>query len=240
MIENNEKIHDYVLFGYHEGHCNITDGNYVYMKAPISGASYYEYTLMPTHMQRRFGVDELQNIQLQEPFSFTKGCRTMKIEARDGMNNLANFGTKLFCLETDPKQERPLTDIIKETELANEMLRLMHEDECPTERYARFGFPAEGTVTKEEMERLHKMEFEDRIPEKLKKMTWNHGALNMYYAMKKFLTKDAEEPFEKAIRDNAEEKCVTVNTMLQLIGLFFPAEQQPMVYYFGMLASRTV
>ncbi len=98
VIENHEKIREYALFGYHEGHCNITDGNYVYMKAPLHGTANYEYTMMPTHMAQRFWVDELQDVQLQEPFSFTKGCRTMKIQAKEGMNHMANFGTKLFCL----------------------------------------------------------------------------------------------------------------------------------------------
>ena len=240
VIEKKEKIHDYVLFGYHEGLCNITDGRFVYMKAPVDGAAFYEYTLMPTHMQRRFGVDELQNVELQEPFSFTKGCRTMKIAAREGMNNPANFGTKLFDLKEDPNQEYPLSDISKETELANEMLRIMHEDDCPAERYARFGLPAEGNVTEEEMEKLHRMEMIDRIPESLKGIAWEQGAVNMYYAMKKFLPeKEALQRMEQEIRVLEAEE-ITVNHMLQLIGTQFPKEQQPMVYYFSMLASRTV
>ena len=34
----------------------------------------FEYTLMPTHMRSRFGVEELQDIQLAEPFAFTGGA----------------------------------------------------------------------------------------------------------------------------------------------------------------------
>lgn len=240
VIEKQEKIHDYALFGYHEGHCNITDGNYVYMKAPIDNAAYYEYTLMPTHMSRRFGVDELQNIELQEPFSFTKGCRTMKIQARDGMNNLANFGTKLFGLKDDPKQEKPLSDTALETKLANEMIRMMHENECPKERFERFGFPSEGNVTEEDIEKLHRMENEDRIPEGLKDMKWERGAVNMYFVMQKFLPAESLAAIEKALRAMVGEADVSVNHMLQLIGTEVPKEQQPMVYYFAMLASRTV
>jgi hypothetical protein len=40
----------------------------------------YNYTLMPTHMRSRFSVAELQEISLQEPFSFTKGVPTMNDE----------------------------------------------------------------------------------------------------------------------------------------------------------------
>ncbi len=164
----------------------------------------------------------------------------MKIAAREEMNNPANFGTKLFDLKEDPNQEYPLSDISKETELANEMLRIMHEDDCPAERYARFGLPAEGNVTEEEMEKLHRMEMIDRIPESLKGIAWEQGAVNMYYAMKKFLPeKEALQRMEQEIRVLEAEE-ITVNHMLQLIGTQFPKEQQPMVYYFSMLASRTV
>ena len=74
-----------------------------------------EYTLMPTHMRHTFDVSELQDIQLAEPFSFTKGCRTMKIDAgRDGWRDVFRFGTLLFDVEKDPAQEHPLDDPVIE------------------------------------------------------------------------------------------------------------------------------
>lgn len=238
-IERNEKVRNYALFGYHDAHCNITDGNWVYMKAPVEGKAFYEYTLMPTHMQRRFSPEELQNIELQEPFTFTKGCRTMKIRAQEGMNNPVNFGTKLFCLKEDPNQEHPLNDIVKETELANEMIRLMHEDECPKERFARFGFPAEGMVTEEDVKHLRDIEIKDRIPETLKDLSWEKGAVNMYYAIQRFVSKENIQQADPILLELAAGENVTVNHMMQWIGKIFPAEQQPMVFYFAMLASRT-
>lgn len=238
VIEKHEKIRDYALFGYHEGHCNITDGNYVYMKAPLHETTYYEYTMMPTHMAQRFSVNELQDVQLQEPFSFTKGCRTMKIQAREGMNPLANFGTKLFCLADDPNQEYPLEDMKKETELINAMLELMRKNECPKERYARFGLPEEGIVTEDDVKRLHEREESDHIPEKIKDMKWERGAMNMYLVMRKFL-QASMEPLEEKLREMTGSEAVTVNHMLQLIGEI-PDKQQPMIYYFAMLASRTI
>lgn len=239
VIENHEKIREYALFGYHEGHCNITDGNYVYMKAPLHGTANYEYTMMPTHMAQRFWVDELQDVQLQEPFSFTKGCRTMKIQAKEGMNHMANFGTKLFCLADDPNQEHPLENIEKETELLNAMLKLMRKNECPKERYARLGLPEEGTVTEEDVERLHEREVSDYIPERIKDLRWERGAMNMYLVMKKFL-QAGMNPLEEKLRKMIRSEKVTVNHMLQLIESEIPAEQQPMIYYFAMLASRTI
>ncbi len=239
VIERGEKIHDYVIFGDHAAHCNITDGNWVYMKAPVDGAPNYEYTLMPTHMGARFGVDELQNVQLQEPFAFTKGCRTMKIRAKESLNSPVNFGSKLFCLAEDPKQEHSIDNIAKETELANEMIRIMRENESTPERLARFGFPAEGQVTEEDMLRLRKGEFEDRIPDSLKELKWEKGALNMYYVMVRFVPQGMMERAGTALKELAGEQAVSVQMMLQLIGQAIPQEHQPMVYYFSVLASRT-
>ena len=77
-------VREAALFGIHGGQVNGTDGRYVYMRGPArpDNEPLYEYTLMPTHMRSPFGPEELQDIELAEPFSFTKGCRVMKIEPR--------------------------------------------------------------------------------------------------------------------------------------------------------------
>ena len=83
------------------------------MRAPVSEENQplYEYTLMPTHMRGPFRVDELQDIELVEPFTFTKGCRTMKIKVVEGSYwaHPYPFGTLLFDLQNDPKQGKPVT-----------------------------------------------------------------------------------------------------------------------------------
>ena len=217
-VGHGEKIRDYALFGYHEAHCNITDGEWVYMKAPLPGTKFYEYTLMPTHMQR---------------------CRTMKIQAQQGMNDPVNFGTKLFHLADDPKQEHPLENVKKETELANAMIRMMHEDDCPKERFARFGFPAEGEITEEEIEELHKGEAQDRIPEMMKEYTWERGAANMYYAVKRFIPEAELEEKENRLKDLVQDAHVAIPLMFQWVQTALEPGQQPMAFYFGMMASRT-
>jgi arylsulfatase A-like enzyme len=137
------------LFGVHGGHVNVTDGRYVYMRAPVrsDNTPLYEYTLMPTHMRGRFGVDELQDIQLAEPFSFTQGCRTMKIAARTYVSTYANphfFGTLLFDLETDPGQMNPLADEEIEQHMIRLLVKLMQENDAPLEQYERLGLPSNG------------------------------------------------------------------------------------------------
>ena len=62
---------------YMGGHVNITDGRYVYMRGPVDPTQnepLYNYTLMPNHMRDRFGVGELQDIQLAEPSRLRRGA----------------------------------------------------------------------------------------------------------------------------------------------------------------------
>lgn len=239
VIETNEKVREYALFGYHEMHCNITDGKWVYMKAPLENKPHYEYTLMPTHMNKRFGVDELQDIQLQKPFVFTKGCKTMKIAARPGMNAPINFGTKLFDLDADPLQENPLVDYEKEAALANEMIALMKENDAPEEYYDYLGFEKENAVTSEQIEILRKGEFEDRIPEQMNELEWNRGALNMYHVMSRFLTEEQRGQVQDILLANGENSTVTVEQLFGLIPQVASPEQAPMIYYFSGMACRT-
>ena len=167
VIREKKKVREYALFGFHEMHCCITDGDWVYMKSPLEGKEHYEYTLMPAHMEHMFTVQELtgDRTKLHEPFSFTKGCRLLQIPAQGTMNPAIHFGSKLFRLSEDPNQERPLRDDAKEAELANEMIRLMKETDAPLEYYDYLGFPSEPEVTAEMIAALRRAEFEDRIPE---------------------------------------------------------------------------
>ena len=133
-------VRDAALFGVHGGHVNCTDRRYVYMRAPANPANkpLYEYTLMPTHMRNPFSVDELENIELAEPFSFTKGCRTMKIEARPGIDPY-EFGTMLFDLKADPAQENPLDNPVVEKRMSNYLVDLMLKNDAPPEQFERLG-----------------------------------------------------------------------------------------------------
>jgi arylsulfatase A-like enzyme len=146
-ITKDTQVHEAGLFGVHGGHVNVTDSRYVYMRAPLKpdNSPLYEYTLMPTHMRTRFGVGELQDIQLAEPFSFTKGCSTMKIRARSFVDP-HSFGTMLFDLEGDHGQTKPLVD----DEIERRMIRLLVErmgaNDAPLEQYERLGLPTDGDI----------------------------------------------------------------------------------------------
>jgi arylsulfatase A-like enzyme len=131
------------LYGVHGGHVNITDGRYVYMRAPASPENQPlgEYTLMPTHMNRMFSPQELQEFGLAEPFAFTKGCRMLKIpvQPKSSWTQPYEFGSLLFDLETDPAQEHPISDPAVEARLIDQMVRLMQANDAPPEQYTRLG-----------------------------------------------------------------------------------------------------
>lgn len=139
-IATNAPTRSACLFGVQGGQVNVTDGRYVYMRAPArpDNSPLYDYTLMPTHMMARFSVDELQDLQLAEPFSFTKGCRTLRIPAR-AWSDPYPFGTLLFDLETDPHQKSPLQDATIEQTMIAHMVRLMQANDAPVDQFERLG-----------------------------------------------------------------------------------------------------
>lgn len=128
------------LYGLHGAHVNVTDGRYTYMRAPASEANQplYEYTLMPTHMRHTFAPEEFKDMDLAEPFPFTKGCRTVRVPARPWLD-AHQFGTMLFDLHSDPAQEHPIDDPEAEQRMIDHLTRLMRENDAPGEQFERLG-----------------------------------------------------------------------------------------------------
>ncbi|ECG9614999.1 sulfatase [Salmonella enterica] len=140
VIERDEPVRDYALFGYFGGHINITDGEYVYMRCPREQhkANLYEYTLMPTRIDSPFKIDELKDIRIHPGFDFTQGTQVMQIPATFGYLNPWRFGDKLFDLKNDPEQCHPLNDEALSHRYASAMIPLMQQHDAPPELYTRF------------------------------------------------------------------------------------------------------
>jgi arylsulfatase A-like enzyme len=148
VVADDTPVREATLFGVHGSHASVTDGRYVYMRASATDENQplYEYTLMPTHMRSRFFVEELRDIELADPFSFTKDVRTMRIAAPPA-GNPAAYGTLLYDLVEDPDQKNPLNDPDLELRMASLLVAAMRENDAPAEQYERLGLPAEGPVT---------------------------------------------------------------------------------------------
>lgn len=150
VVESDEKIHEAILYGMHGAHINVTDGKYTYLRAPASEENkpLNNYTHMPTRMERRYQLDQLADpgVELAEPFSFTKGCKTLKIpcasqfETQKGVFvNPCSFGTLLYDVENDPKQLHSLDDKEIEERMIGLMVELLKENDAPKEQYIRMG-----------------------------------------------------------------------------------------------------
>ncbi|WP_248926204.1 sulfatase [Paenibacillus hamazuiensis] len=139
-LRGDDRAREAVLFGMHGGHVNCTDGRYVYMRAPArsDNTPLYNYTLMPTHMASMFSAEELRQLELAEPFSFTKGVRTLKIPAAS-RHTAHHFGTLLYDLHADPQQRQPVRDPEAEAKMVGHLVRLMQEHDAPAEQYERLG-----------------------------------------------------------------------------------------------------
>jgi hypothetical protein len=139
-ITSDKPVREAGLFGIHGAHVNCTDGRYVYMRGPAKpdNKPLFNYTLMPTNMRSLFDVRILRDMELSKPFEFTKGCCTMRTPT-NAWSDPYQFGSLLFDLETDPKQEHPINDPEVEERMIKLMIQLMKENDAPAEQYERLG-----------------------------------------------------------------------------------------------------
>ncbi|MCF3962497.1 sulfatase [Streptomyces fuscigenes] len=140
------------LFGSFGSHVNVTDGRYVYMRAPLreSNDPLYEHTLMPTHMASRFTPGELEHAELVRPLPFTKNAPVLRIPGATWGNPHA-FGTLLFDLVDDPDQRHPLLRDDLELRMATLLTALMRACDAPESQFERLGLPLSGPVTEEHL-----------------------------------------------------------------------------------------
>ncbi len=271
IIEEDQPIRDYALFGVHGGHVNIFDGRYVYMKAPVNDKNepLYEYTLMPTHMRGRFSISEISQSQLSKGFSFTKESPLLKIPKYNGvlsddfgdklmgeteekaavgnldnnsLTNAANFGDKLFDMESDPLQERELQDLKVEAKLANLMIRAMRENDAPLEQYERLGLKVDEVMTEKDIEVLHKCSETQLIPDILPEYVWERAAVNAYKALMRFVKKKDKESAAAKIKDALQKetnKTITCEMVLRTIPLTIPSDYCDMIHYFVSMSGRS-
>ncbi len=141
VIATDKKIHQNgILYGAFSAQVNYTDGEYTLMQGAIPEREnqIYNYTLMPMHMTKRFTPEELQNAEYGHEFSFTKGCKLLRVPTKQKYN-VTSFGTMLFNRKEDPQQKNNLNDENLKDILRKKMIKLMKENESPSEQYYRLG-----------------------------------------------------------------------------------------------------
>lgn len=140
VIREDMPVREYAVSGYHGSQVVLSDGRYVYMRsASDPDAPVFEYTLMPTHMRCMFSPEELSTAELAGPFSFTKGCRVLKVKAENGSGDTTSFGTRLYDLQEDPEQDTPVENEAVQKCMETRLKKFFDEGEAPEELYERFG-----------------------------------------------------------------------------------------------------
>ena len=140
-IADDTPVREAGLFGMFREHVNVTDGRYVYMRAPVGheNAILYNYTLMPGTNRNRYPVSEMRFADMVEPFAFTKGCPLMRVPALNPRPKCDPVKTLLFDLEQSPTQEETRDDPAIEGKMIEHLVRLMTASDAPGELFPRLG-----------------------------------------------------------------------------------------------------
>ena len=243
-IENDKKIRDYCLFGWHGNQINCTDGRYVYMRGMenINNDYLYEYTLMPTHIKSRFTPEEMKDMELVDGFTFTKNCKVLKIKV-PSFNQHFRFGTKLYDTLKDPNQLKPIDDIETEIRMSNAMVQLMKENDSPVEQYERVGLSKDKEITKnviinsrKKFESIYKLD--DELENNL---IWKENTKEMFAAFVNILNfKDKNKimaDFKEEMKQ-AEVTTVTIKILEKFIAKRVKDIDKIMAMYYLNLLSK--
>ena len=247
VIECDEPVREFALYGMHGNYTCVTDGHNTYLRAPatMDGRGSYEYTLMPTHMRCRFSPEELREATLVEPFSFTKGCPVLRVPMKPPAFSGAIYGSKLFCTDDDPDQRHELDDSELEVHMARGMVRLMHETDAPREEYARLGLPEdEADITVAMLREMREKLEEERTPAFMRDWDWEHGAANIIYTLVKRTPEERRGELSKAFesfvaaRNEAATRTVATTAARAFLDVWLDPSDRGMFAYFTDLLCR--
>ena len=93
-----------------------------------------------------YAPEELQQLELAEPFSFTKGCRVLKIAMPKDFYPCMSVAAEenrdlLFDLQNDPGQQHPLERPGGRAAYDFADVRIDAANDAPAEQYRRVGLP---------------------------------------------------------------------------------------------------
>lgn len=154
LLREDRKLREVALYGIFGGSINVTDGRYTYFHYPadMSGNGVFEYTLMPTHMNRMFPVEQLKGATLGRAFDFTQGVRPLRIPAlRSSERPELNGGfldarSMLFDLATDYSQNHRIEAPAVVERLKAAAIEVMKRHDVPQEVFERYAFHGQTAV----------------------------------------------------------------------------------------------
>ncbi|MHA2035322.1 MAG: sulfatase [Promethearchaeota archaeon] len=206
-INSDAKIREYGLFGTHGAHVNITDGRYIYMRAPTNpfNKPLYDYTLMPTHMRGFFSINELRTVELADPFSFTKGIKLIRTDTRLRYVNPYIFGSLLFDLHDDPNQEHPIINAEIEKKMIKALIKEMKRNQSPVEQFERLGIPYDGEITNSHLDLIeNRSGVKDKIGDT--EVVWNKKGKSMYSLIMGYVPSRFQKPTSLQIEQEIKKR----------------------------------
>ena len=140
IIENDEKIHDQILYGMHGMQVNVYDGRYVYMKGrKDKDAPVYQLTLMPTNMRGYFLKEELEKATLVNGGRYSHGIPVLQVPVARNLGSLLPWPDALYDKASDPQQEHSLTDETLIKDMTAKLVKALKEADAPDWQYIRLG-----------------------------------------------------------------------------------------------------
>ncbi len=242
-VESDKKIRDAALFGVFGAQVNCTDSRYIYMRGPVSRQNdpLFEYTLMPTRMRSMYSVDDLSDIQLQEPFDFTKSCRVIKTKAKAWVSPF-NFGSPLYDLENDPMQENPIENFEVEQKMIEYMAALMKKNDAPQEQFERLGIPKNGKITIDELKKQREARQKANEVDLGVDVEWEESAKLIYWAIMRMMPKQRVMSMQQGLVNLVKKSNIQVITEKSILGFaknIFPPDKFSILSGFLKNATRT-
>ncbi|MFW9822623.1 MAG: sulfatase [Candidatus Thorarchaeota archaeon] len=232
-INSDVKVREYALFGTHGAHINITDGRYVYMRAPSNpfNIPLYDYTLMPTHMRGFFSINELKTVDLADPFSFTKGLKLMRTDTRLRYINPYIFGSLLFDLHDDPDQENPINNAEIEKKMITALIIEMKKNESPMEQFERLGIPYDDEITNDHLDLIeNRSGIKDKIGDT--DIIWNKKGKSMYSLIMGYVPSNFQKPTSLQIEQEIKKRNKTEideDFLIQVFEQILPKNYIPLI-----------
>lgn len=138
-IKSDTPVREAGLFGVHSHAVCVTDGRYIYVRAPREGTPCYNYTLMPTLHGGFFSLEDLRRAELVPPFAFSKDTPVLRVPYAGFQPEGAAREDLLFDTQADPEQREAIRDAAVERRMVAHLEALLLENDAPDELYTRLG-----------------------------------------------------------------------------------------------------
>lgn len=143
------------VYGMFGGATYAADVRYRYFLYPpdLGDETLSEYTLMPVHMHNPFGPEEMAGAQLHPPLDFTKGMPLLRVPAlvtakrppgQDRRALFESFGSALYDVVADPRQQRPITRPEVAARLTSAVVEELRRHDAPMDFFEWMGLSDRG------------------------------------------------------------------------------------------------